>query len=104
MKKRLKFLPEYFTTCIWICDENDVFFPIKEYALLRLPEELIQKLKAFDLEVMNVIDWSHPSGPSPLSYEERQSLYTYGIYLCNQVKECVAETYEIIQACDWLKP
>ena len=102
-KMLLKFLPEYQCTCLWKM-EKDIYTPVVSYAELGLPLDLIASLEAFDLAIMNIIDWDDPSGPSPLTIEERLTLYHTGLALYEKVNAFLKEDYNMSNHLDWINP
>lgn len=99
----VKFLPEYFTTSVWIKLE-DIFVPVEEYDKLPLSEQLIKELEKFDDAVMDILDWSNPGGKSPMSFEERRNLYELAENLCRRVQDELGGDYNVIDRTGWLKP
>lgn len=100
-RRIMKFSPEYGTTCLWIC-ENDLYEPA-DYEELRLPEELIRELAAFDEGIMGLIDWKDPGGPSPMSSQERERLYRQGYRLFEKTREVLKDRFEVVNEMDWIK-
>lgn len=102
----IRFLPDYSCTSLWPDNEkarSDFKMPI-EYTELNLSAELIQRLETFDDRIMDIIDWSNPAGPSPLSKEERIQLYNDGKQLLELVRKELGDNFEVLDKLDWIYP
>ena len=106
MKKyTIKFMPEYNATSLWAVSDSayeDLGIGIK-YKKLNLSEELIEKLEKFDDCIMGLIDWGNPGGESPLSSEERESIWNEGQLLLVRIRAELIDDFEIIDESDWIK-
>jgi len=106
MKKyTIKFMPEYNATSLWAVSDSayeDLGIGIK-YKKLNLSEELIEKLEKFDDCIMGLIDWKNPGGESPLSAEERESIWNEGQLLLERIRAELIDDFEIIDESDWIK-
>lgn len=102
----IRFMPEYSSTSLWPDNDKaraDFKMPI-EYSTVGLSSELIQRLKRFDDRVMDIIDWSDPAGPSPLTKEEQIQLYNEGKTLLEMVRAELGSDFEVIDKLGWIYP
>ena len=102
----IRFMPDYSSTSLWPVNDkarSDLGIPI-EYTKVNLSVELIQRLERFDDRVMDIIDWSDPSGPSPMTKEERLELYNEGEMLLGLVREELGGDYEVRDDLGWIYP
>lgn len=102
----IRFLPEYSSTCLWPESKNsyeDFDIPIS-YESVNLSSELIKQLEAFDDSIMDILDWSNPGGPSPLSKDERMQIYNEGVRLLELVRKELGNDFEVINELDWIYP
>ena len=82
----IRFMPEYGGTCLWPKSESayEQFGNPIQYTAIGLPDMLIRKLESFDEKVMGIIDWNDPLGESPMTVEERDTLYQEGRLLMEE--------------------
>ena len=102
----IRFMPDYSCTSLWPDNEKareDFGMPI-EYTAVNLSAELIQCLERFDDRVMDLIDWSNPAGPSPLTKEEQLQLYNEGKTLLEMVRGELGSDFEVIDKLGWIYP
>ncbi|GEM_PF-1786728 len=96
-KRKLYFSPEYFESSLW---EGG---PL-EYADLPLSQELVKKLKKFDDDCMNILDWSDPGKGDIRSPGEAEEYYLTGLRLLAMVRAELGEEYEVEDGLAWIKP
>lgn len=106
MKKyTIKFMPEYNATSLWAVSNSayeDLGIGIK-YKKLKLSKDLIDKLELFDERIMGLIDSENPGGESPLSSEERESIWNEGQLLLERIRAELLDEFEIIDESGWIK-
>ena len=98
-------MPEYNATSLWAVSDSayeDLGIGIK-YKRLNLSEGLIEKLEEFDESIMGLIDWDNPGGESPLSYDERETLWKQGQILLEEIRIELGEDFEVTDESDWIK-
>ncbi len=96
--------PDYMATSLWPISKNaydDLGIPI-EYETLNLSKELIDRLKQFDDKIMDLVDWSEPHNPPPLSKEERFELLKTGKKLLELVRKELGSEFEVKDGLDWI--
>ena len=106
MKKyTIKFMPEYNATSLWAVSNSayeDLGIGIK-YKKLKLSKDFIDKLELFDERIMGLSDSENPGGESPLSSEERESIWNEGQLLLERIRAELLDEFEIIDESGWIK-
>lgn len=98
-------MPEYNATSLWAVRNSayeDLGIGIK-YKKLKLSKDLIDKLELFDERIMGLIDSENPGGESPLSSEERESIWNEGQLLLERIRAELLDEFEIIDESGWIK-
>ena len=97
-------MPDYYTSSLWAGDTQtqDIYGYGISYQSLGLSKKLIQKLEAYDENILNLIDWSNPAGPSPMSKDERKALYERGKSLMEDIKKELGNDFQIINESQWI--
>jgi len=106
MKKyTIKFMPEYNATSLWAVSDSayeELGINIK-YEKVKLSSDLHERLVKFDERIFELVDWDNPGGESPLTAEERTSIWDEGQLLLERIRTELGDDYEVVDELGWIK-